>query len=564
MLIHPSLARLSTLLAFQPPPFVFVHDPFDSLALYDFVGNISAGEADMQLAFAQVNAVECFNPRVLYTRIVNALAAWEPIWRTGGECWGGTERGQWDPSWDTFVETLRQLRQHLTLNEKGIANPSEPLAQLPSNEGPHFVVVFEKAERLKDLLPSLLIPLTRLSELAHIPITTIFHSAAPWSDVRPSFAAAPEPYHLPIPPLSQPETLHLLASLFPIRPDAPKISPYHSSLQPLYGFFIEAVYSVCGSNIKEPRELAYIAAARWPGFVSPLLEDWKAERDRVHGSDNEHEYEDDVGSHREKRRLAGEEVKGQRDGPDVAYPLPTEEGRMRLLRLFNQTFSSALTSLYPRTTHARAWARHNRATYRLSQPFDSHHNLLDISKAAVSPLSSLTRLAKVLLVASYVASFNPAKTDIRMFGRTPGGMRKRGWRHGPRKARKGKIAKASKPAARLTGPASFPLDRLIALYGLILMELDDIDVETSFAELELLKVHVFTTVTELVQMKLIHRASANSSASSHSGANSAAGGAGEKLEGSTLYKSNLDFDAGCRLAKEIGLDLTNLLWDSNN
>jgi len=96
------------------------------------------------------------------------------------------------------------------------------------------------------------------------------------------------------------------------------------------------------------------------------------------------------------------------------------------------------------------------------------------------------------------------------------------------------------------------------------MELDDIDVETSFAELELLKVHVFTTVTELVQMKLIHRASANSSASSHSGANSAAGGAGEKLEGSTLYKSNLDFDAGCRLAKEIGLDLTNLLWDSNN
>ena len=77
--------------------------------------------------------------------------------------------------------------------------------------------------------------------------------------------------------------------------------------------------------------------------------------------------------------------------------------------------------------------------------------------------ADLALCAKYLVVAGYCASYNPAKSDQRLFGRIGvDGKRKRGG--GTRRAGYGRT-RVGKVPQRLLGPKPFTLDRLLALFA---------------------------------------------------------------------------------------------------
>lgn len=136
-----------------------------------------------QLAFAQVNAVTCFSARVLYDTVLNAIAKWKPRWEDGCENWPGSSGSgiRYNDGLDGFMHGLRALRTDLmrkgmeedasNTRGKGKARSKgkgKAMASDRVEKNVRMVLVVERAERLKESLPELLIPLTRLSELVSI------------------------------------------------------------------------------------------------------------------------------------------------------------------------------------------------------------------------------------------------------------------------------------------------------------------------------------------------------------------------------------------------------------
>lgn len=236
-------------------------------------------------------------------------------------------------------------------------------------------------------------------------------------DFRPGWGASPEPLAVIVPPLSTKDILHYLVNLFPPSRSSYEISPYNPRLHSIYTNYVKTLYSVCSPVTRDPQELAYIAAARWPGYVAPLLQDWK---------------------HIESQRMD--------DAEDFEYPMPSDDETLRLLTLFKSTFVTALNTLHPRLSHARAWA-HEFApsiSLRLSDPstavvLNTRGRQKKLGETSLlASLHDLPARTRILLVASYLASHNPARTDIKMFGRMADGGKKKSKRKvGPRKPKNG-------------------------------------------------------------------------------------------------------------------------------
>jgi origin recognition complex subunit 5 len=151
---------------------------------------------------------------------------------------------------------------------------------------------------------------------------------------------------------------------------------YHPVLQSLYGHFVSVLHSVCSPFIQDPYELAYIAAALWPSFVKPVL-------------DEHHKRVEEAGI-------------------DTELQLPDEDTRLRLLRWFTPTFTAALGELYPRLQDAKTWADANAV---------AEEGPVVPAAEDDGDVEGLPRMAKFILVAAFLASTNPAKSDLRMFGR---------------------------------------------------------------------------------------------------------------------------------------------------
>lgn len=97
---------------------------------------------------------------------------------------------------------------------------------------------------------------------------------------------------------------------------------------------------------------------------------------------------------------------------------PSEDVRMRLIRLFTPSLSIALEALYPRLTNATDWAIENAPEYDvLAKTLQSVKEPNQKSKRDEGGIKSLPRMSKFILVGAFLASTNPAKSDIRMFGR---------------------------------------------------------------------------------------------------------------------------------------------------
>jgi hypothetical protein len=177
---------------------------------------------------------------------------------------------------------------------------------------------------------------------------------------------------------------------------------YHPALQPLYEQYVETLYNAVSIYTNDPLELQYVAAARWPGFVKPVIS----------------QYDELV-------------QQAEEDGSDPPeLELPGTDGRLRLFKFFLPTFTAALDALYPRLDNAADWAAKN--------DYDAGHRegLSNRVKAASSfKVDHLPRMSKFILIAAFVASTNPPKSDVRMFGRGPEERKKRRRKSGsPRKS----------------------------------------------------------------------------------------------------------------------------------
>lgn len=176
---------------------------------------------------------------------------------------------------------------------------------------------------------------------------------------------------------------------------------YHPELKQLYVHFLDTLYSVCSPFTTDPDDLAYIAAARWPGFVKPIIDSRRQLIEDGHSED------------------------------EIGWNVPGE-ARLQLTAAFTQSFTEALNELYPRRSSALEWARSNIPPEDIlsrQQP-RSRSKAAPSTNTAIDPqasrlLESLPRMAKFILVAAFIASTNPAKSDLKMFGRGPDERKKR-------------------------------------------------------------------------------------------------------------------------------------------
>lgn len=177
--------------------------------------------------------------------------------------------------------------------------------------------------------------------------------------------------------------------------DSPHVT-YNPALQPLYEQYVDTLYDTVSIYTNDPLELQYVAAARWPGFVKPVID-----------------------QHNELVLRAEEEGSGL---PELEPP--GTDGRLRLFKFFLPSFTAALDVLYPRLDNAADWAASN--DYDASGTSDRDGP----SKSKNLTVDHFPRMSKFILIAAFLASTNPAKSDLRMFGRGPEERKKRRRRSG--------------------------------------------------------------------------------------------------------------------------------------
>jgi origin recognition complex subunit 5 len=177
------VTQLITLITTCPPTFTYLHDPQTARATASLVNTLisSLSAIDTKcfasdddtvpiIAAAQVNAVASFSPRLFYDSTFNRLARWRPRWEDGCENWpGGTVGGvRYNDSLDGFLHGLRALETQLCGDETEVQSPRKGRRKARVQNvarAVKMVLVVDRAERLKESLPELLVPLTRLAEL---------------------------------------------------------------------------------------------------------------------------------------------------------------------------------------------------------------------------------------------------------------------------------------------------------------------------------------------------------------------------------------------------------------
>ncbi|KAF8632083.1 hypothetical protein AX15_002059 [Amanita polypyramis BW_CC] len=643
--------ELATLITIAPPPFIFIHDPVSLPDTISAVRNsVSSANTDndstAHVRSALANGISCFAPRLLYDHVINSLANWSVEWDEGCVNWTlphdmSSFARRWNDSFDAFIRGLKALHSCIRSSRhqakqatdkktrgRGKGKGKQKQVEEDVEEEVRFVIVVEYAERLRSIMPDLLVPLTRLAELTQLDLTVVFISQVRWEDMKPPLGASPDPYFIDIPPPKKEQILSLLEEYFdsmsiaevpPISNSAtykskhgqkvelndlrPLPGPHHPSLRQLYAQFISVLCDVCYPFTHDPQDIQYIAAARWPGFVQPIIDEHSRRIYRLRSRQGKR-----PGIHLE-HESADMDIEEDDDDDDDDEDLrpPTEDTRMRLSQLFKPTLTAALEELHPRLTNAAAWARLNLAppdldVLSLSRPSSPvkmggpmtrstdpiaqvphtprtsralRSSVPNTPRTPYTPrtprvtsyartytddkndypatgLLSLPRLSKFILIAAFVASTNPAKSDIRMFGRGLDEKKRR-----RRRATSMKVGSGpAKVPQHLLGPMPFPLDRLVAILGALLEE-NDVDgddcraaaddifrIPGEYTDMEISRVGILGMTIELSSVWLLHRTSAP-----------------DKLEGPTMFKCGISYEGALGLAKELDVPLDDLLWD---
>jgi origin recognition complex subunit 5 len=164
------ISQLYTTLTVASPPFIYITDLVSPKITANTTRCILQALADAhseshRVRFAHANAVACFTPRLLYDTVLNSLAGWNVEWANGCENWtvAGTEQ-RWNDSLDGFLHGLQAVAE-IPSNPPEIPRKGKRKALEKDIQRARMVVAIEGVEKLKETLPDLIIPLTRLGEL---------------------------------------------------------------------------------------------------------------------------------------------------------------------------------------------------------------------------------------------------------------------------------------------------------------------------------------------------------------------------------------------------------------
>lgn len=170
-------SELSALLVSYPPPFIYVHDQdnirLTAATIRSTLTDLVSGSADiLDLRCAFLDAVACFSPRILFDTALNALAGWTPRWDDGAQNWQGhpgADARRYNENIDAFIHGLQAISTGATAttSSTGVNGGGKGKARAQERQPAacRMVLIVERAERLKDNLPDLVVPLTRLAEL---------------------------------------------------------------------------------------------------------------------------------------------------------------------------------------------------------------------------------------------------------------------------------------------------------------------------------------------------------------------------------------------------------------
>ncbi|XP_069763664.1 origin recognition complex subunit 5 isoform X2 [Narcine bancroftii] len=187
-----------------------------------------------------------------------------------------------------------------------------------------------------------------------------------------------------------------------------------------------------------------------------------------------------------------------------------EEDTRRLWRNIEPHLKKAMQTVYLREISSSQWER-------LQQENEDRRHLKGLSAHAHV---DLPYYSKFLLIAAYLSSYNPARTDKRFFLKHHGKIKKTSF-----------LKKHEKISNHLLGPKPFPLDRLLAIFYSII----DSRVTPS--------ANIFCQITTLVALQLLTLA-----------------GHDDQLDG-PKYKCTASLDFIRAVARTVNFDIVRYLYD---
>ena len=154
---YESFATLFTdLLTTSPPPFIYIHDVATPHITSQVLSSLLAAlPDDPPFLHAIVNASTCFTARLLFDTVIRKLANWTPTWESGCLLWGDQ---RWNDSFDGLIHALRAISVERS------KHPATKTRGQSTQSSPKIAIVIERAESLKEYIPDLLVPLSRLAE----------------------------------------------------------------------------------------------------------------------------------------------------------------------------------------------------------------------------------------------------------------------------------------------------------------------------------------------------------------------------------------------------------------
>ena len=238
---------------------------------------------------------------------------------------------------------------------------------------------------------------------------------------------------------------------------------------------------------------------------------------------------------------------------EEAFQPPSKETHMRLSHLFNPYLSLALDTLYPHLQNTTDWAKANDPPLNLLDNPPTTTKTIVPSDEKDAGITSLPRLSKFILLASFLASTNPPKSDLRIFGRGLDEKKKRK-QHASGKPTKTKGG-VMKVAQCLLGPTLFMLDRMLAILGALLEENDvdsrihahtsEFSIPREEMDVEISRIVVYAVIMDLMSMCLLTRTSAV-----------------DWLDGPPTFRAAVGYEIMVSLARELDVSLGDLFREA--
>ncbi|KAI8988064.1 origin recognition complex subunit 5 C-terminus-domain-containing protein [Mycotypha africana] len=413
---------------------------------------------------AYVNCIECFTPRLLFEHAFNQISSYKPTHANGYTCSRRLDNIQ------QFVRAIKEI--------------------VPLDSATKYLIL-DKAERLRDMPPTILPSLLRLSEITERNISVVLISNLVFEKFRLKGGVV-EPFIIRFSEYTEENAIRILEMDFrestSFLADTPKPSVDTSSStttssttsssttsdsseaasdmddtpsspridQTFYRFYIQNLYAALYQNCKDLNELRYFASLLFPIYIQPIK--------------------------------------------DNVVKLDDPNKHFTLLKLAQKYFNEVTEKLYLRELSSAEWLMTSRAAQMTHSGVNSPASTRTDIKLKYGGVLELPYYTKFLLIASYLASYNPPRFDVRYFAKSTHEKVTKKKGGGTRKTPT-VVARKKKDNIRqqLLGPKAFPVERMLAIFYSILDDdtlEDTVDVQLQLTSLTTLRLLVRTTSME--------------------------------------------------------------------